>query len=172
MLTCLLYKHIQSALKSSAKHFNLDEAWVNTHSLRMSVPTMARAAREETSTILHMGRWKTVPSPMKYQEQSTAVNDHIISIANKPTLYTAEDILLSRILATRATLLIIIPTRHIMILWKLLSIHARNYDAILYSVQITKIRKLLRCDSVLYGDHPGGFSKANQVTLFLIYVAI
>ena len=100
-LNCLLYKNIQSALKSSAKHFNLDEAWFNTHSIRMSVPTIARAAREPTTTILHMGRWKTVPSSMKYQDRPTAVNDHIISIAGNPTYYTAEDILLSRTLAAR-----------------------------------------------------------------------
>ncbi len=102
ILNCLLYKTIQSALKSSAKHFNLDEAWFNTQSIRMSVPTIARAAREPISTILHMGRWKTVPSSMKCQEQSTAVNDHIISIASNPTYLTTEDILLSRTLATRA----------------------------------------------------------------------
>ena len=101
-LNCLLYKNIQKALKSAAKHFNLDEAWFNTHSIRMSVPTIARAAQEPTTTILQMGRWKTVPSSMKYQEQSTAVNDHIISIASNPTYYTAEDILLSRTLAARA----------------------------------------------------------------------
>jgi hypothetical protein len=101
-LHCLLYKTIQLALKASAKHFNLDEAWFNTHSIRMSVPTIARAAREPTTTILHMGRWKSVPSSMKYQEQSTKVNDHIISIANNPTFFTAEDILLSRTLAAPA----------------------------------------------------------------------
>jgi len=68
----------------------------------MSVPTIARAAREPTTTILHMGRWKTVPSSMKHQEQSAPVNDHIISIASNPTYYTAEDILLSLTLAARA----------------------------------------------------------------------
>ncbi len=31
ILNCLLYKAIQSALKSSAKHFNLDEASVHTN---------------------------------------------------------------------------------------------------------------------------------------------
>ena len=101
-LQCLLYKHIQSALKASAKHFNLDEAWFNTYSIRMSVPTIVRAARKPTTTILHMGRWKSVPSSLKYQEQSTAVNDHIISIANNPTYFTTEDILLSRTLAAPA----------------------------------------------------------------------
>ena len=102
ILHCLLYKTIQSALKSSAKHFNFDEAWFTTHSIRMSVPTIARAAREPTSTILHMGRWKSVPTSMRYQEQSTSVNDHIISIASKPTYFTSEDIILSRTLASRA----------------------------------------------------------------------
>ena len=101
-LTCLLYKTIQKALKSAAKHFNLDEAWFNTHSIRMSVPTIARAAQEPTTTILQMGRWKSVPSSMKYQEQSTAVNDHIISLASNPTYFTAEDILLTRTLAATA----------------------------------------------------------------------
>jgi hypothetical protein len=102
ILNRLLYNNIQSALKSSAKHFNLDEAWFNTQSIRMSVPTIARAAREPTTTILHMGRWKSVLSSMKYQEQSTAVNDHIVSIASNPTYFTTEDILLSRKLAARA----------------------------------------------------------------------
>ena len=54
---------------------------------------------QPTTTILQMGRWKSVPSSMKYQEQSTAVNDHIISIASNPTYFTAEDILLTRTLA-------------------------------------------------------------------------
>jgi TolA-binding protein len=81
---------------------SFDEAWFNTHSIRMSVPTIARAAREPTSTILHMGRWKSVPSSMRYQEQSTSVNDHIISIASNPTYFTSEDILLSRTFASRA----------------------------------------------------------------------
>ncbi len=92
ILHCLLYKTIQSALKSSAKHFNFDEAWFSTHSIRMSVPTIARAAQEPTSTILHMGRWKSVPSSI----------DHIISIASNPTYFTSEDIILSRTLASRA----------------------------------------------------------------------
>ena len=65
-LHCLLYKNIQKALKSAAKHFNLDEAWFNTHSIRMSVPTIARAVNEPTTTKLQMGRWKSVPSSMKY----------------------------------------------------------------------------------------------------------
>ena len=91
-----------STFNRLSKHFNLDEAWFNTQSIRMSVPMIARAAREPTTTILHMGRWKSVPSSMKCQEQSTAVNDHIISIASNPTYYTAVDILLSLTLAARA----------------------------------------------------------------------
>ena len=68
----------------------------------MSVPTIARAANEPTATILQMSRWKTVPSSMKYQEHSTAVDDHNLSVASNPTYYTADDILLSRTFAARA----------------------------------------------------------------------
>jgi hypothetical protein len=88
---------IKNNILESNYHY---EAWFNTHSIRMSVPTIARAAREPTTTILHMGRWKTVPSSMKNQEQSTAVNDHIVSIASNPTYFTTEDILLSRTLTS------------------------------------------------------------------------
>jgi hypothetical protein len=52
-------------------------------------------------TISHMGRWKTVPSSMKNQEQSTAVNDHIVSIASNPTYFTTEDSFLPQTLAAR-----------------------------------------------------------------------
>jgi len=85
-----------STFNRLSKHFNLDEAWFNTQSIRMSVPMIARAAREPTTTILNMGRWKTVPSSMKHQEQSAPVNDC------NPTYYTAEDILFSLTLAARA----------------------------------------------------------------------
>ena len=43
-LRCLLYSDIQKAVKSAAKHFGLSEQWFNTHSIRMSAPTIAIAA--------------------------------------------------------------------------------------------------------------------------------
>ena len=102
-LTCLLYTDIQVAVKSSAAHFGLDTTSFNTHSIRMSAPTIARAANLSVTNIMKMGRWKSLPAPVLYQEQSTALNDHILAVVNNPTLFTAEDIQLSRVLVSRNT---------------------------------------------------------------------
>jgi hypothetical protein len=102
-LTCLLYADIQIAVKSSATHFGLDTEWFNTHSIRMSAPTIARAANLSVTNIMKMGRWKSLPAPVLYQEQSTKLNDHILAVVNNPTLFTAEDIQLSRVVASRNT---------------------------------------------------------------------
>ena len=67
----------------------------------MSEPTIARAANLSAPNIMRMGRWKSLPAPILYQEQSTALNDHILSVINNPALFTSEDILLSRVLASR-----------------------------------------------------------------------
>jgi hypothetical protein len=99
-LFCLLYKHIQEAVKLSAAHFGLSAEWFNTHSIRMTGPTIARAANLSVPDIMRMGRWKSLPAPILYQEQSTASNDHILTVINNPTLFTTEDILLSRVLAS------------------------------------------------------------------------
>jgi hypothetical protein len=100
-LTCLLYADIQAAVKLSADNFGLNNKWFNTHSIRMSAPTIARAANLSNTNMMKMGRWKSLPAPVLYQEQSTAVNDHILAVVNNPTLFTAEDIQLSRVLASR-----------------------------------------------------------------------
>ena len=98
-LFCLLYSHIQAAVKSSAAHYGLSAEWFNTQSIRMSGPTIARAANLSVPNIMRMGRWKSLPAPILYQEQSTALNDPILSVINNPALFTSEDILLSRVLA-------------------------------------------------------------------------
>jgi len=67
----------------------------------MSAPTIARAANLSNTNIMKMGRWKSLPAPVLYQEQSTALNDHILTVVNNPTLFTAEDIQLSRVLSSR-----------------------------------------------------------------------
>jgi hypothetical protein len=69
----------------------------------MSAPTIARDAKVSVTNIMKMGRWKSLPAPVLYQEQSTKLNDHILAVVNNPTLFTAEDIQLSRVLASRNT---------------------------------------------------------------------
>ena len=99
-LTCLLYKHIQSAVQSSARHFGLTGKWFNTQSIRMSAPTIAAAANAQARVILQMGRWASEPAALLYQHQSTAANNNMLSIVSDPTLFTTDDILLSRVLAS------------------------------------------------------------------------
>ena len=100
-LTCLLYKDIQRAVQLAADHFGFDRTSFNTHSIRMAAPTIARAAKVSVPNIMKMGRWKSLPAPLLYQEQSTVLNDHLLAVVNNPTLFTAEDIQLSRVLASR-----------------------------------------------------------------------
>jgi hypothetical protein len=100
-LMCLLYKDIQFAVKQAATVFGLDASWFDTHSIRMSAPTIARAARVSTTNIMSMRRWRSLPASLLYQAQSTQLNNSIISIVNNPTLFTSEDILLSRVLPSR-----------------------------------------------------------------------
>jgi hypothetical protein len=67
----------------------------------MSAPTIARAAHVSTTNIMSMNRWKSLPASLLYQAQSTKLNNSILSIVNNLTLFTTEDIVLSRVLASR-----------------------------------------------------------------------
>ena len=98
---CLLYSDVQQAVKSAAKHFGLSEQWFNTHSVRMSAPTIAIAAKVPITNIMRMGRWRTVPSAVLYQEQSTVLNNTILSLVSNRSLFTSDDIKLSRLLPSR-----------------------------------------------------------------------
>ena len=55
-LTCLLYATIQAAVQMSADYFGLNKTSFNTHSIRMSAPTIARSANMSATTIMKMGR--------------------------------------------------------------------------------------------------------------------
>jgi hypothetical protein len=101
ILKCLLYSDIQKAVKSAAKHFGLSEQWFNTHSVRMSAPTIAIAAQVPMNNVMRMGRWRSVPSAVLYQEQSTVLNNTILSLVSDRSLFTSDDIKLSRLLASR-----------------------------------------------------------------------
>ena len=101
-LHCLLYKQIQSAVQSAARHFGLTGNWFNTQSIRMSAPTIAASVNAQKRVILQMGRWASEPSALLYQHQSTAANNSMLAIISDPTIFTSEDILLSRVLASRS----------------------------------------------------------------------
>ena len=98
----------KKTVKDSAAIFGLDKAWFDTQSVRMSAPTIARAVHAPTTVIMHMGQCKSLPAAMKYQEQSTGLNDSKLSMVSDPTLFTAEDVRLTQLLmyATPVTVLI------------------------------------------------------------------
>jgi len=52
---------------------------------------------------MHMGRWKSFPAEMKYQEQSMELNDSMLSMVSHPTLFTEEDVRLTQVLASRSS---------------------------------------------------------------------
>ena len=100
-LICLLYSDIKTAIKQAAPVFGLNAAWFDTQSIRMSQPSIARAAGLPVSDCMRMGRWKSLPAALLYQEQSTTLNNTILSIVSDPTLFTSEDVVLARLLASR-----------------------------------------------------------------------
>jgi len=69
----------------------------------MSAPTIARATNVSPTLIQHMGRWQTLPASMKYHEQSTRLNDSVLSMVSDPTLFTAEGVRLTQLLASRTS---------------------------------------------------------------------
>lgn len=60
---------------------------------------MEHGLTRSQSTIMHMGRWKSEPSALLYQEQSSTVANNIISVVGNLALFTSDNIILSRLLA-------------------------------------------------------------------------
>jgi hypothetical protein len=69
----------------------------------MSAPTIARATNASPTLIQHMGRWQSLPASLKYQQQSTRLNDSVLTMVSDPTLFTAEDVRLTQLLASRTS---------------------------------------------------------------------
>lgn len=97
-LQCLQYKTLQKAIKHCAIAFDLDPAWFNPHSVRMSGPTLAAAAGEQKQTIMVYGRWKSVPTSLIYQNSSTKSNNRMLRLLTNSTLFTATDVRNSHVL--------------------------------------------------------------------------
>lgn len=97
---CLHYDMIRSILKECVQHFQFPPANFSTHSLRLGGACALRAAGASDSTILFMGRWKSLPACLSYQEMGTAEFDHALELLNGPELLTNNDINLIQIRAS------------------------------------------------------------------------
>jgi hypothetical protein len=97
-LHCLVYAQVQQAITSCAKHFNFNPKWFKPHCVRMAAPTALRAAGGSDGQILSLGRWKSIPTSLVYQGPSTKSNNNVLQLISDPTLFTSNDVVLSRIL--------------------------------------------------------------------------
>jgi len=97
-LHCLLYTTVQNAIAQCATDFGFNPQWFKTHSLRMAAPTVLRASGGDDGDILNLGRWAQVPTSLRYQGTSTKNNNRVLRAVSSPTLFTATDINLTRLL--------------------------------------------------------------------------
>ena len=97
-LHCLVYKTVHTAIAECASDFGFDPQWFKPHSIRMSAPTVLRAAGGDDGEILNFGRWKQVPTSLIYQGISTKNNNRWLRAISNTQLFTAADITLTRLL--------------------------------------------------------------------------
>jgi len=83
----------------SSTVFGFHPKWFKPHSIRMVAPTVFRAAGGDDGDILNLGRWKQVPTSLIYQGTSTKNNNRLLRAVSSPTLFTAADINLTRLLS-------------------------------------------------------------------------
>jgi hypothetical protein len=98
ILCCLVYTTVHDAIAQCATVFGFDPHWFKPHSLRMAAPTVLRASGGDDGDILNLGRWKQVPTSLIYQGTSTKNNNRVLRAVSSPTLFTAADIHLTRLL--------------------------------------------------------------------------
>jgi hypothetical protein len=97
-LHCLTYKVFQMTIKECAIAFGFDPAWFNPHSVRMAAPTVLRAAGGSDRDVLFLGRWKGVPTSLRYQGSSAANSNRMLQLLTNSQLFTSSDITLGRVL--------------------------------------------------------------------------
>jgi hypothetical protein len=93
-----VYKTVHTAIARCASDFGFDPQWFKPHSIRMSAPTVLRAAGGDDGEILTFGTWKQVPTSLIYQGTSTKNNNRWLRAISNTELFTAADISLTRLL--------------------------------------------------------------------------
>jgi len=91
-----VYAKVHDAIAQCATVFGFYPQWFKPHSLRMTAPTVLRAAGGDDGDILNFGRWRQVPTSLIYQGTSTTNNNRVLRAVSSPTLFTAADIQLTR----------------------------------------------------------------------------
>ena len=97
-LHCLVYTTVHKAIAQCAIEFGFNPKWFKPHGVRKAAPTLLRAAGGDDGDILMYGRWKGVPTSLVYQGSSTTNNNRLLRQVCNKTLFTDDDIRLSRLL--------------------------------------------------------------------------
>jgi hypothetical protein len=88
----LCYDVMQKTIKEMAVAFGFSPERFGCHGLRIGGACLLRAAGAKDTFILLMGRWKSLPACLKYQEASTADYDRMLSLLCTMGLYTSRDL--------------------------------------------------------------------------------
>jgi hypothetical protein len=83
---------MQKTIKEMAVAFGFSPERFGCHGLRIGGACLLRAAGAKDSFILLMGRWKSLPACLNYQEASTADYDRMLSLLCTMGLYTSRDL--------------------------------------------------------------------------------
>ncbi|KAJ1393496.1 hypothetical protein B484DRAFT_340513, partial [Ochromonadaceae sp. CCMP2298] len=79
-------------VKQAATTFGFAPTLFGPHALRVGGATVLRAVGATDGGILLMGRWKSLPACLGYQEVSSQTHDRMLSMLLQPGTYTARDI--------------------------------------------------------------------------------
>lgn len=95
----LQYRHFIAVIKEAAAHFQFDTTHFSGYSPRIGGASLLRAAGASDGFIKLMGRWKTLPACLTYQETSTKACDFMLGLLSAPGLYTERDVQLAQDIA-------------------------------------------------------------------------
>jgi hypothetical protein len=88
----LSYAHMTREIKQMAEEFGFAPKRFGCHGIRVGGASLLRAAGAPDSLIMLIGRWKSLPACLGYQEASTATHDMLLSVLLTRGLYTARDV--------------------------------------------------------------------------------
>jgi hypothetical protein len=88
----LWYRDFHEIIKHTAKRCGFDPSHFGCHGMRVGGATLLRAAGADDGLICLMGRWKSLPACLSYQEVSTAAHDQMSRMLLTPGYSTTRDL--------------------------------------------------------------------------------
>jgi hypothetical protein len=94
----LTYDMMSRTIKACAAQFGFDAGLFATHSLRIGAASTLRANDAPNELIKMLGRWRSTPVSLDYQDRSTASYDLLLQLLLAPGMFSEQDIRLGRML--------------------------------------------------------------------------